>query len=118
VGAGRDDLGDLREVQAHRLAIAGRQDQSGTLAIFGTDGAEDVGGGCALITGSAWACAALCPPAGDLVLLVIRASSWNQISILSPPPAFSRATTSRGAGKFFKSIDRTFGLRMMAWSSG
>jgi hypothetical protein len=69
VGAGRDDLGDLREVQAHRLAIAGRQDQSGTLAIFGTDGAEDVGGGCALITGSAWACAALCPPAGELVLL-------------------------------------------------
>ena len=69
VGIGRDDLGDLREVQVHRLAIAGRQDQSGTLAIFGTDGAEDVGGGGALITGSAWACAALCPPAGDLVLL-------------------------------------------------
>ena len=69
VGAGRDDLGDRREVQVHRLAIAGRQDQSGTLAIFGTDGAEDVGGGGALITGSAWACATLCPPAGDLVLL-------------------------------------------------
>ena len=39
------------------------------LTIFGTDGAEAGGGGGALITESAWACAALCPPAGDLVLL-------------------------------------------------
>ena len=69
MGAGRDDLGDFREVQVHRLAIAGRLDQSVTIAIFGRDGAEDVGVGGALITVSALACAALCPPAGDLVLL-------------------------------------------------
>jgi hypothetical protein len=69
VGAGGDDLGDLREVQVHRLGIAGRQDQGRALAILWADGAEDVGGGGALITGSAGTGAALCPPAGDLVLL-------------------------------------------------
>ena len=69
VGAGCDDFGDLREVQVHRLAIAGRQYQRRTLAILRADGAEDVGGSCALITGSARAGAALGPPTGDLVLL-------------------------------------------------
>ena len=69
VGAGRDDSGDLRKVQVHRLGIAGRQDQGCTLALPGADRAEDVGGGGALITGSAGTGAALRPPAGDLVLL-------------------------------------------------
>ena len=69
VGTGRDDRGDLREVQVHRLGIASRQDQGRALALLWADGAEDVGGGGPLITGSAGAGAALCPPAGDLVLL-------------------------------------------------
>ena len=69
VGTGRDDLGDLREVQIHRLGIAGRQDQSRALALLWADGAEDVGGSGALITGSAGTGAALGPPTGDLVLL-------------------------------------------------
>ena len=69
VGTGRDDRGDLCKVQVHRLGIAGRQDQGRTLAFLWADGAEDVGGGGALITGSAGAGAALCPPAGDLILL-------------------------------------------------
>ena len=64
-----DHLGDLRQVQVHRLGIAGRQDQGRTLALLWADGAEDVGGGGSLITGSAGAGAALCPPAGNLVLL-------------------------------------------------
>jgi hypothetical protein len=43
VGVGRDNLGDLREVQVHRLGIAGRQDQGRTLAMLWADGAKDVG---------------------------------------------------------------------------
>jgi len=69
VGTGGDDCGDFREVQVHRLGIAGRQDQGCTLAILWANGAEDVGGSGALVAGSTWAGAALGPPAGDLVLL-------------------------------------------------
>ena len=69
VGTGRDHLGDLRQVQVHRLGVASRQDQGCTLALLWTDGAEDVGGSGTLITGRAWTGAAFGPPAGDLVLL-------------------------------------------------
>ena len=69
VGAGRDGRGDLRKVEVHRLGVAGGQDQGCALALFRADGAEDVGGSGALVTGRAWARAALRPPAGDLVLL-------------------------------------------------
>ena len=69
VCAGRDGLGDLGEMQVHRLGVAGRQDQGRALAVFRADRAEDVGGGGALITGRAGAGAALGPAAGDLVLL-------------------------------------------------
>ena len=69
VGAGCDDLGDLREVQVHRLGIAGRQDQGRALALFGANGSEDVGRSGALIAGSTRTGAAFGPPARDLVLL-------------------------------------------------
>jgi hypothetical protein len=69
MGTGRDDRGDLDEVQVHRLGVASRQDQGRTLAFLWADGAEDVGRGGSLITGSAGAGAPLCPSAGDLVLL-------------------------------------------------
>jgi|SRR6202522_167592 len=64
-----DRLGDFREVQVHRFGIAGGQDQSCALALFRADGTEDIGRCGALIPRSARASAALCPPAGDLVLL-------------------------------------------------
>jgi len=60
VGAGRDNCGDLDEVQVHRFGIAGRQDQGRTLALLWADGAEDVGRGGPLITGSAGAGTAVC----------------------------------------------------------
>ena len=69
VGTGRDDRGDLCEMQVHGLCIAGRQDQGRALAVLWADRTEDVGGGGALITRSAGTGAALGPPAGDLVLL-------------------------------------------------
>ena len=69
VGPRFDGLGDLHEVQVHRLGIAGGQDQSRPLAQLWTDSTEDVGGRGALITGSARTGAALGPTASDLVLL-------------------------------------------------
>ena len=67
--AGLYGLGDLHEMQVHRLGIAGGQDQSCTLAQFGADGPEDVGRGGSLITGRTGTRAALRPAAGNLVLL-------------------------------------------------
>ena len=69
VCAGLYGLGDLHEMQVHRLGIAGGQDQSCTLALFRADGTEDVGRGGSLITGRTGTRAALCPAAGNLVLL-------------------------------------------------
>ena len=101
VGTGRDDLGDLREVQVHRLGIAGRQNQGRALAILWADGAEDVGGSGALITRSAGTEPRFAHRRVILFFWPIRASSWNQISILSLSIAFSRAIASRRVGKFF-----------------
>jgi hypothetical protein len=56
-------------MQVHRLGIAGRQDQGGSLSLLRADGSEDVGRGGSLILRRARASAALGPPAGDLVLL-------------------------------------------------
>jgi len=69
VSARHDDFRDLREMQVHRLGVAGRQDQGCALALLWADRAEDVGGSGALVAGRAWAGAALRPTAGDLVLL-------------------------------------------------
>ena len=67
--AGLYGLGDLHEMQVHRLGIAGGQDQSCTLALLWADRAEDVGGCGALVAGRAWSGAALGPPPRNLVLL-------------------------------------------------
>jgi hypothetical protein len=69
MGTGRDNLGDLREVQVHRLGVASGQDQRRALALLWADWAEDVGGGGALVAGRARTGAALGPAAGDLILL-------------------------------------------------
>jgi hypothetical protein len=69
MGSRCDGVGDFRQMQVHRLGIAGRQDQGDSLSLLRADGSEDVGRGGALIPRSARASAALGPPAGDLVLL-------------------------------------------------
>src|ERR1700681_4695684 len=63
--AGLYGLGDLDEMQVHRLGIAGGQDQSCTLALFRADGTEDVGRGGSLITGRTGTRAALRPAASN-----------------------------------------------------
>jgi hypothetical protein len=69
MGSWCDHPGDLREVQVHRLGVAGRQNQGRALALLWADCAEDVGGGGALVPGRARTGASLGPAAGDLVLL-------------------------------------------------
>ena len=69
MGSWCDRLGDFGQMQVHRFGVAGRQDQSRALSLLRADGSEDVGRSGALIPRSAWASAALGPPAGDLVLL-------------------------------------------------
>ena len=69
VSAWRDVGRDLGQVQVHRLGVASGHDEGCALAVFGTDRAEDIGGGGSLVFGSAWTRAALGPPAGDLGLL-------------------------------------------------
>jgi hypothetical protein len=64
------DLGrDLLKMQAHGLRVAAWQDEGCSLAFPGTDGAEDVGRGGALIMRREGPCAAPGPSSGDLVLL-------------------------------------------------
>jgi hypothetical protein len=69
VGSWRNRLGDFGQMQVHRFGVTGGQDQGRALSLLRADGSEDVGRGGALIPWSAWASAALSPPAGDLVLL-------------------------------------------------
>jgi hypothetical protein len=40
---------DRREVEVHHSGVAPGQDQADSLALLGADGAEDVGGGSALV---------------------------------------------------------------------
>lgn len=66
----RPHLGcDLIQMPLHGQGVAARQDQGGTDAALGADGAEDVDGLGALVMGSRGACSPLGPPAGDLVFL-------------------------------------------------
>jgi hypothetical protein len=60
---------DFSEVEIHRLRIAAWHDERRTLAVLGTDRAEDIGGGGSLVFRRARARAALGPAARDLVLL-------------------------------------------------
>ena len=53
MGSRCDGVGDFRQMQVHRLGIAGRQDQGRAFALLRADRAEDVGRGGALITGRA-----------------------------------------------------------------
>ena len=49
MSAGRDLRGDFGEVQIHSFGVAMGQDESCALAVLWTDGAENIGGGRALI---------------------------------------------------------------------
>ena len=95
VCAGLYCLGDLHEMQVHRLGIAGRQDQGRALALFRADGTEDVGRGGSLITRRTGTRAALRPAAGDLVLL-------TDASLVGEPDFYRVAVARLGTRDFFQ----------------
>ena len=69
MGSRRNGFGDLRKMQVHRLAVAGRQDQGRALALLGADRAEDIGGSSPLVAWRAGAGATLGSATRDFVLL-------------------------------------------------
>jgi hypothetical protein len=69
MGARRNHLRDLGEVQGHRLCGAAREDQASSLAFSRADGSEDVGGLGSQVARCAGPCAPPGPAPGDLVLL-------------------------------------------------
>ena len=69
LGSWCDFGGDLGEMQAHRLGVAGGQDEGCSLALLWTDGAEDIGRGGSLIVRSRGPRTTPCPAPRDLVLL-------------------------------------------------
>ena len=69
MGSGSHGLRDFRQVQAHRLRVASRQDQGRALALLGADRPEDVDRTRPLIMRGAGPGAPSGPAAGDLVLL-------------------------------------------------
>jgi len=69
VGAGRDGERDLGKMKSHGFGVAKWQDQAGTLAQLGADGAKDVGRFGPLVLRGRWSRPAPGPAARDLVLL-------------------------------------------------
>ena len=69
MGAWLDVKRDLLEMQLHRLSVAKWENETGRLAERGTNGAEDIGRGGALILQGKRSRAAFCPASRDLVLL-------------------------------------------------
>ena len=104
VGTRRDGLGDLREMQVHRLGIAGGQDKGRALALFWADSSEDIGRSSALIAGSARAGAALGPSARDLVLLAdARLILEPNLYVLDVDRLFARDLVQTRGEVFLKS---------------
>ena len=99
--AGRDLGGDLGEMQAHCLGVAVWQHERGALAGSGTDGAEDIGGGGALIVRRAGAAATPGPAAGDLVLLA-------DTSFVSEPDFYIGRCNALLAGNRFQAGGEVF----------
>lgn len=64
-----DIAGYLDQVLVHGMGVAPRHDESGSLALFGADGTEDIGRPGSLVVWRGRPCSPLGPAAGDLVLL-------------------------------------------------
>lgn len=118
VGSWCDGLGDFHEMEAHRLGIAGRQDQGRAFARFWAYGTEDVGRCGALIPWGTRASAALRPPAGDLVLLAnARLVGEPDFFCGCRSPLHARLYPS-ALRSFFIILDGSLRLRIVAWPSG
>src|SRR3954465_10930475 len=83
MGAGSHGPRDFRQVQAHGLRVASRQDQGCALALLRADRPEDVGRARPLVVRGAGSGSPSGPAAGDLVLLADTG--------LVLPPQFDRS---------------------------
>ena len=101
VRAGGDVFGDFGEMQVHRIGVAFGQDERRALAVLGRDRAENIGRGGALILGRGRPRARFAQRLVSLFFWPTRASSANQIPMSRASTPFSRAISSKRAGKFF-----------------
>ena len=100
VGIGRDGAGYFREVQVHCRRVAPRQNQAGPFPLLGTNGAEEIGRSCALVTWGRWPGSAFCPAPRDLVLLA-DAGLILEPDFYGLAPCFLRGNLLQLGGKFF-----------------
>ena len=101
VCARRDLRRDFGQVEVHRLGVASRHGERGSLAVLGTDRAEDI------VEAVLWSLGALgrVPRLAErrvfLFFWPTRASSANQISMAPGSTPFCRAISSRRPGRLF-----------------
>ncbi len=111
-----DIAGYLDQVLVHGMGVAPRHDESGSLALFGADGTEDISRPSSLVVWRGRPCSPLGPAAGDLVLLAytsfVLKPDFEHFAQAGPATIFATA-----AGKFFKSLSRFGILSMMSWAS-
>lgn len=69
MGIVRDVAGDLDQVLVHGMGVAPRHDESGSLAMFGTDSTENIGRSRSLVVRRGRPCSPFGPATRDLVLL-------------------------------------------------
>jgi hypothetical protein len=101
VSTSRDGLGDLDEVQIHRLGIASGQNEGSALSLLRTDCTEDIGGGGTLVTGCVRTGAAFGPPTGDFVLLA-------DACLILEPNLYCRNVDGFFARDFFQTCGKAF----------
>src|SRR4029077_18289570 len=103
-------LGDLIEMQLHRLSVALGQDKAGRLAVLRTDRAEDVGRGGALVARRGRTCSAPGPAAGDLVLLA-------DARLVGKPDLYGVKVDAFLARDFLHARGETFLKSSIAWAA-
>ena len=96
-----DVFGDFSQMRVHRIGVAFGQDEGRALAVLGRDRAENIGRGGAPVLGRGGPRAALRPAPGELVLLADARLVGEADSMSRASTPFSRAISSRRAGKFF-----------------
>ena len=110
--AGGNGLADFLKMQVHRLRVAHGQNESSALALVGTDRAEDVGRGGALIARGRRPRSPLGPAARDLVLLA-------DACLVREPDFQSGEADARLQGDIAKARGETFlksSMAPLAWA--
>jgi hypothetical protein len=103
-------------VQVHRRAVADRQPQGRALALARANGAEDIGGGVALILRRGGSAAAARPSAGDRVLLAYPGLVGEPELQRLEAEALIRGDACQRGGEFF--LNASIAPGPWAWCFG